>query len=386
MQLPQSRHSRTHTAYQRHVHACWEPTRSRIIAALEDQAGPPSLEEDDGDPRWRRLAGKLAGCCMHSQVITRGDGAAVVCESRCKSRLCPRCNYIRSRRVLAKAIAILARCDQPKMLTLTLRSTDDPLRDQITRLTRSFKELRRSKLWKGEVSGGAYVIEVTRNHATGRWHPHLHAIIDANYIAQSALADRWELITEDSRVVDIRAVYSRGQAAQYVAGYVSKSSDIAHLPDHLIPEWAENLHGMRLMQTFGSMHGVKAEEPERDDRDRERMLCWADRLADAAERTHPLAREVLADLLTPENKLPRKPAFSATSPAWQKAKGAAEKLRKLTGAMDEPSPTKGQRDGPTRDSTHVQMRLDGGLDPPSPPPVPSRAERATSDPLARSTT
>jgi len=285
------------TAYQLHVFEPYAKSRARVIHALEDAAAP--------DPSKR--AEKLRTCCQFAAVHADDDtDEPHIREQRCKSRLCPRCAIIRSRAIIPRLIEAMARMDAPSMLTLTLRSTDTPLRAQVQRLTACFKKLRKAPIWGTAARGGIYTIEVTWNHSTHRWHPHLHALIDADYIPQSALAERWHTITGDSRIVDIRRVNSKSDAAKYVAGYVAKSSDVRDIPDHCIPEWAEQLHGMRLVQTFGSLHGVKLKDDDDEEReDNARYVAAAMWLADDAAKGDQLAKRLLELTVHPPSRLPR---------------------------------------------------------------------------------
>jgi hypothetical protein len=148
------------------------------------------------------------------------------------------------------------------MLTLTLASTDRPLRDEIKRLTTCFRKLRAKRTWKHHFRGGVWCVEVTINKATGQWHPHAHALIDGTYVAQAELSSLWHEITGDSRVVDIRVVHSRTDAVRYVSKYVGKAADTRKIPTNRVAEYADALSGLRLVQPFGNCHGVKAAQPD----------------------------------------------------------------------------------------------------------------------------
>src|SRR5690606_7248566 len=102
-------------------------------------------------------------------------------------------------------------------------STDNPLAGELERLKACFRELRRGKPWKQHVQGGVAVVECTFNAKTQKWHPHLHIVFDGKYWAQPAIATEWERVTGDSKIVDVRFVRSKDQAAGYIAKYVSKS-------------------------------------------------------------------------------------------------------------------------------------------------------------------
>jgi hypothetical protein len=104
------------------------------------------------------------------------------------------------------------------------------------------------------------VIEVTWNPTREQWHPHAHCLIDGGFWQQGKIADLWEGITGDSRVVDVRLIRSRKNAVAYIAKYISKGGDIKRLPDDRIAEYAVALSGVRLIQTFGASHNVKKDQ------------------------------------------------------------------------------------------------------------------------------
>src|SRR5260370_35334988 len=51
-------------------------------------------------------------------------------------------------------------------------------RESLDVFIEAFAKLRESQLWKDEVSGGSYSLEVTYNRETGEWHPHGHCLIE----------------------------------------------------------------------------------------------------------------------------------------------------------------------------------------------------------------
>jgi hypothetical protein len=165
----------------------------------------------------------------------------------------------------ARVRTAIEKMDSPRLLTLTLASTDKPLGDEIDRLRKSFRELRRSNGWKNHVQGGVTVFECTFDAKSGRWHPHLHCVIDATYWAQKDVSDAWQKATGDSKIVDIRMIHSKERAAQYVSKYLSKAPDINACPAEKRCEWAAAMHGGRLVQTFGHLHGAKL-KPEKTPR------------------------------------------------------------------------------------------------------------------------
>lgn len=235
-----------------------------MARALENAAGSPTETSDDPRPaKLRRLACRLRLCGTYPRLRYSAEACKLfIVESRCKSRLCPRCGRVRAGRCKGKLTWLLSKMDSPRFFTFTLKSSDAPLRDQITRLTAAFKELRRRELWKSATKGGAFAVEVTWNKKAQQWHPHLHVLADGSFIAQARLADAWEEITKDSRVVHVRAVHSRAAAAKYLTDYLQKAQDARNVPDNQLTDWALATHGLRFIQTFGTSHNIPLDEED----------------------------------------------------------------------------------------------------------------------------
>lgn len=238
-----------HRIHSRHWHI-----RARIIRAFwSDETGG-----------LQKRADKLADCCV-SPILWHAAGSAPRLQMQaCKDRLCPRCQHERGRRARVKVLSVIRDFDSPRLITLTLRSSDEPLAELYARLFDSWRVLKQSPWWRSRVRAGVYAVEVTVNHSTGSWHPHLHLIYDGEYIEQRELSRIWKQITLDSPIVDIRAVHSRVAAAKYVADYIAKPADLGDWTDDQIREYAQAMRGKRLVHTFGKAHGRKIDEPEAD--------------------------------------------------------------------------------------------------------------------------
>jgi len=197
--------------------------------------------------------------CGSGAVVERGrNGEYRVRANYCRSRWCRPCAAARAA-ALADTIATRLAGRTFRFLTLTLRSSSTPLTDQLSRLIRCFRELRRSRLWRQTVTGSIAVIEITRNN--GRWHPHLHVLILGNYVDQAQLAQRWHAITGDSFVVWIRRPPEG--IADYIAKYASKGTDNSvESDDDAFTEAIRALSGRRLIITTGELYGAeKADQP-----------------------------------------------------------------------------------------------------------------------------
>jgi len=245
--------------------------RRRILRALlEFKETPP----DDATPNQVSYVGKLCSrlgdCCANPVLYAdRTRSALTLGWGRCNCRICPLCRKLRSSELRDGLDKQLKQCDRLKFVTFTLKSSDDPLGDQIKHLKASFRRLRQQDEWKRKIDGGIYLVEVTFNSRTNHWHPHLHCIVQGDYYHQSSLSDAWRLASDGSFRVDIRAVHSRVMLAKYLTSYVTKGSDPTKIPARKLGEWCIAVAGARLVHTFGCLHGKsfkrdKAESGELD--------------------------------------------------------------------------------------------------------------------------
>lgn len=181
-------------------------------------------------------------------------------SNACKLRLCPRCQRAAAAKISERISEFLGeiRKNQWKMITLTLRHSDDDLRNQLARLRLCFRRLRQRKLWKANVIRGYAVIEITYNGKERQWHPHLHVLAECKYIPHSSLMSEWHAVTSDSMIVWIQKVPNRGRAVKYIADYLGKPPDTDQFPNpyEAISEWHFALKGAKLVIRFGDVPSV----------------------------------------------------------------------------------------------------------------------------------
>lgn len=207
-------------------------------------------------PAHLEKAERMADCCDRIWIGMDDEGPCVQ-VSRCKQRACPECDRIRSRILCHTVEARAALYQHPKFLTLTLRWGNRSLREQIQFLLRCFNRLRRHAVWKQCVRAGMYAVEITRNRRLGSWHVHVHAVLDAKFIAQSWLSDRWREITGGSYIVDIRK--AGPGAGKYLSKYVSKGSGVELEPWEEWP-YREEIAALRLVGAFGDERAINETE------------------------------------------------------------------------------------------------------------------------------
>jgi len=245
---------REQTASQWKIHARHNRERLPIIGAMEN----------DGNPALAKRARRMDGCCSLPEIRRRADGLPGIRLNACRDRMCPRCQRQRGLAVKEKVLAAVEKFNAPRFFTLTMRHRDEPLSKTRARANEAFRLLRRQTEWTSRVTGGVWVIETTRNRETKRWHLHLHVIADGSYFPQELLSRAWERVTGDSKIVDVRAVPDRKKAVGYLADYLAKPMDVVEWGDDAICEYADAMHGARLIATFGKAHksSVEAAEPE----------------------------------------------------------------------------------------------------------------------------
>ncbi len=170
----------------------------------------------------------------------------------CHDRWCVPCANGRASRISANLLEHL-QDRQTRFITLTLAASDAPLRPRLDRLLASFSKLRRRRFWTDRVVGGAGFLEVTRGKSGHHWHPHLHVVVEGQYIAKEQLVQTWLEITGDSYVVDIKLVRDPGIVGRYITKYASKPLDSKLLRDPpALVEAIQALRGRKLLYAFGT--------------------------------------------------------------------------------------------------------------------------------------
>lgn len=178
-------------------------------------------------------------------------------SNSCKLRFCPLCQRTKKAIITANVKDWLKDKKKPKFITLTLEHSDNPLSDQIDRLYDSFREVRRTVLWRSKIKGGVWFFQIKKSKTDNRWHPHLHICCHGDYIDKFQLSTLWERITNGSKIVDVRKVDKTAKAAEYVGRYAATACEVNLLDDLDFVELACSLSGRRIAGTFGSAKGLQ---------------------------------------------------------------------------------------------------------------------------------
>lgn len=234
-------------------HTSWATRRATLFAALK-RTGTPH----------RRLE-SFANCGACSTCEQTSDDVRVR-GSSCRHALCEPCRQERAAKIRA-SLHDLCVGRTVRFLTLTLKHNDTPLADQIDRLYRSFSVLRRRKSWLDNCDGGAAFLEVKISERDGRWHPHLHILLEGQWWDAKEISSEWHKVTGDSSIIDITRPRVIEDVCRYAVGYCTKTVDagIWLIPDKL-DECICALKGRRMCLTFGTWRGTPLEPDVPDTR------------------------------------------------------------------------------------------------------------------------
>ena len=315
-------------------HTGWQSIRDKIRAALVRSAAADSRIAAWDD-------------CGRNAVVLRDPetpGAYRVACTTCKDRFCVPCADSRSHRI-GRRLRAHVDDNAISFLTLTLRDNDVSLSQLLNKLIISFRQLRQWPIWKREVAGGVAFIEIKFNADKQRWHPHLHAIMDAGYIPQSAIRDQWLKITKTSFHVDIRRADDPEHAVRYVTKYGSKPLNQSFVSDDArLDEALDALKGRHLAIVFGDWRGWCLSDD--DEYEKWPMVASLSSLIARGRRGDPDALKILEYLKcttlikTTSATNPRASPESPTNAAQTCLKdeyGVSDAVAKLMSTLGQPS-------------------------------------------------
>jgi len=187
---------------------------------------------------------------IYATIFCAKCGSKVVAPVNCSNRFCDVCSPIRLAKVRKRLKTLMtmvspAKHESVKFITLTIPTRTD-LQSGVEVLIKSFRRLRQRKQWVNKVSGGAFVIEITRSK--GYWHAHLHIACHARYFPVKTLARLWRSVSP-GHIVWIESI-PQDEVTRYLTKYLTKSD----LAPEVRQEASDALKGTRLFQTFGTWH------------------------------------------------------------------------------------------------------------------------------------
>ncbi len=195
----------------------------------------------------------LKSCRTHAWFIRHSlSGEVRVASNSCKLRWCPLCAQARQNYIASEVAKWFCRVDYPKLMTLTLRHTSAPLKSQVDFLYRSFQKFRKRKFIANRLRGGVWFFQVKKSEADGSWHPHIHCLIDSDFLEHKQLMKLWAEITKGSTVIDIRAILDTDKAVKHNARYCATPAELYDLLPWNRYELFECFKGRRLAGCWGT--------------------------------------------------------------------------------------------------------------------------------------
>ncbi len=212
------------------------------------------------------MTDKLLDCRSRAWFIRHEDtGKVRIAAKQCRLRWCFHCSEAKQQFITQAVLPWFQMVKMPRLLTVTLKHTQAPLDEQIDFLYKSFAKLRNRKVCKEAIRGGIWFFQVTYNSRTGEWHPHLHALLDAEYMLHARLVSDWYNITGDSTIVHIRNVDNPEKTLSHNARYAARPSSLLKIPKSLWKELYYAFNGRRICGTWGSARKVSLRPSKPED-------------------------------------------------------------------------------------------------------------------------
>lgn len=216
------------------------------------QAEKLSLCYDALGERFRAERVDRCGTFLEFQLTE--EEAKLHSANFCKDRLCPMCNWRRSKKIFAQVSACMDHVERDGFrfifLTLTVKNCPfSELSETISALLNGWKSLYRKRDFQKRVCGSFRTLEITVNRKTCTFHPHLHVILvvkpsyfsGKDYLSTQKWAELWQksCSLDYVPVVHVEAVKSGKldavealqkdrsfrSAVKEVSKYVAKGSD-----------------------------------------------------------------------------------------------------------------------------------------------------------------
>lgn len=202
--------------------------------------------------------------CRSLAMFQRNEetGKVRVTSEHCGLRWCPLCAKTRQGRITNEVSSWFEKVHKPVLLTLTLKHTTAPLKHQVFFLYKDFKKLRNRKLFRKSSKGGIWFFHIKRSISDGLWHPHLHCLMDSDWIDKMKLSALWSKVTGGSHVIHIKTVENPHNSVGHAARYSSEPCDLSTLSESDGQEVYYAMHGKRLCGTWGSGRTMNLRKPK----------------------------------------------------------------------------------------------------------------------------
>ena len=211
---------------------------------------------------YEERAKKVSACgkTYSFYVCTECGEFCYLAEFRCDDRLCRLCARARVARLLESYGGVLKGLKNAKMVTVSMRSRPlGELEQAVKELWDGFSRLRHRGIWKS-VKGSIVSLEITWNTESGTWHPHLHILIDSEFILWKRLRDAWNEVTlGEGQAVFIQKC-RRGWERELIK-YVTKVKDL-YSSREALSEFLNFAKGRRFIRTYGTLYNCAVNKEE----------------------------------------------------------------------------------------------------------------------------
>lgn len=210
----------------------------------------------------------LSSCRTDAWFIRHNlTGEVRIASNSCKLRWCPLCQAARQNYIAQQVAAWFCKVDYPKLLTVTLRHTSSPLKNQVDFLYKCFQNFRKRKFVAKRLRGGVWFFQVKKSKDGNTWHPHIHCLVDSDYMDRKKLSSLWAEITGGSTVIDIRAVFDSEKAVKHNARYCASPADLVDLLPWERYELHDCFNKRRLVGCFGTARHISLRPKKPPDSD-----------------------------------------------------------------------------------------------------------------------
>ena len=231
-------------------------------AALASQDFYQLVDIENG----RNYSEKLSECRSRAWFVrNKHSGRVRVASKQCRLRWCFHCSEARQQFITSAVKPWWNKAIAPKLLTLTIKHSQKPLQEQIDFLYKSFTKLRNRKDVKRKTRGGIWFFQITYNKRRREWHPHLHVLLDADFIPHNDIQYFWHQITRTSDIVHIRSVHDPEKTLAHNARYAARPSALVNLPKELYTVLFDAFNGRRICGSYGTAKEISLRPAKPDD-------------------------------------------------------------------------------------------------------------------------
>ena len=205
--------------------------------------------------------------CRQSAFFVRHDmtGEVQVRSKHCGLRWCPMCSASRQAWIAGECERWFIGVHNPRLITFTVKHSSALLADQVNVLYHNFQKFRKRKFFKDRTKGGVWFFHIKKSKTDHKWHPHLHCLIDSDFLEHKKISQLWHKITGDSKIVHIKAVTNPTNSVKHAARYSAEPCDLSDHSEIDALEVFYALHGRRLAGTWGTARCISFRPKPRED-------------------------------------------------------------------------------------------------------------------------